>query len=491
MHGASLLLDPIEVPLNFKTIRFSMKTHAEKIKSEDDNSQFFCAGAAKVDITPPLGTYINGDFVAHYARYIHDNLYAKALVMQKGGTMIAIVVVDICVMPKDFVDNVKSKIIKEIGIGTEYILISSTHTHAGGSVESVYLSPADSLYVKKLPDLILKAVQQAKQKLRRAKIAFGTVNVPQHVLCRRYIMNDNYVARNPVTGGVDQVKTNPFGAGDQIYQKNASTDPQVSFLALQDSDGKWISVFGNYSLHYVGDWDNGTITADYFGEFSRQLQDKLQAGDDFVGIMSNGTSGDVNIMDLVHIDRYPSQNFKKSQLIGGDIAEKVFQKLSTIEWQTDPGISTQYEEISLSVRKPSMEELEAARKFVAESDYENLEVTHDMDDGLQRIYAREQVLLNEFPDTLLFPVQAIRIGEAVIGGLGAEIFAETGLWLKENSPHKKYFTIGLANGNAGYVPPAHEIKKGGYETWRSRTSYLKENAENVIRAKLLELIQLV
>lgn len=467
-----------------------MNTHSENIFSEDSSSSFY-AGAAKADITPPLGTFINGDFVAHYAHYVHDTLYAKALVMQKGETMIAMVVVDICVMPKDFVDGIKSEITNQIGIGRENIIISSTHTHAAGSVASVYLSAPDLDYMKRLPGLIIKAVQQAKQKLRPAKIAFGTADVPQHVLCRRYAMKGGYTARNPVTGGVDQVKTNPFGAEDQIDHNIAPTDPQVSFFAVQGSDGKWISVFGNYSLHYVGDWDNGTITADYFGEFSRQIQRKLKADDDFVGIMSNGTSADVNIMDLLNSDRYPSQNFKKTQLIGSDIAEKVFQALKDIKWDVDPVLNSLYKELSLPLRKPSSDDLETAKKIVAETDYKNLKVNHDIDEGLRQIYAREQVLLNEFPDTLLFPVQVIRIGEVIIGGLGGEIFAETGLWLKNNSPQKKYFTIGLANGNAGYIPPAHEIKRGGYETWRSRYSNLEINAEDTIRDALLQLIHQV
>jgi hypothetical protein len=83
-------------------------------------------------------------------------------------------------------------------------------------------------------------------------------------------------------------------------------------------------------------------------------------------------------------------------------------------------------------------------------------------------------------------VQAIKIGRGRIGGLAGEFFAETGLWLKKQISETNYFTITLANGYTGYVPPAHEIELGGYETWRCRTSYL--NSEREIREKLLELV---
>jgi neutral ceramidase len=449
------------------------------------NNNQFKAGAAKVDITPPLGTFINGDFVAHYAQLIHDELYAKALVMQQGDKLIAIVVVDICVMPKDFLDEIKSEINRRIGIKPEDILISSTHTHAAGSVASVYLGAADLQYMRKLPALIIKAVELAKQNIRAAKIAWGSVDVPEHVLCRRYKMQDSYMPRNPVTGGRDQIKTNPFGGEDKIIEGTAKTDPQVSFLAVKGTDDKWISLLANYSLHYVGDWDNGTISSDYFGQFSRQIAQKLQAGEDFVGMMSNGTSGNINIWDFMHPKRYPDQKFEKSRLIGGDIAERVCSQLQNAGWDNNPEIAVQYEEVSLNLRKPSSEELAAAERVVMKSNYEGMQIT---DDTLPLLYAREQVLLNDLPDSLQFPIQAIKIGEGIIGGMGGEIFAETGLWLKEKSPSKTYFSISLANGNAGYIPPLDEHSQGGYETWRSRTSKAEIGAEEIIKNKLLTLI---
>lgn len=450
------------------------------------NSVTFSAGVAKEDITPPLGTVINGDFRAHYARYIHDPLYAKALVMQKGDTLIAMIVVDICVMPKKYVDHIRNKIHIETGISYPHILISCTHTHAAGSVAEAYLSSIDAAYAQKLPELILNAVKQAIEKLRPAKIAFGKTDVPEHVLSRRYYMKEGYISRNPVTGAAEKVKTNPFGAEPQIRQAATTTDPGVSYLAIKGADDSWICLLANYSLHYVGDWENGTISADYFGQFAKHIQEKLGAGNDFVGIMSNGTSGDINIWDFLNPGRYPGAHFEKSKLIGEEIAESIFQSLGELSWETRPDLKASYEELTTATRKPSQEELERAKKVVAESDYEGLEINEE---GLKRIYAREQILLNDYPEAIHFPIQVFKIGTGLIGGLGAEIFAETGLWLKKQAPSKKYFTISLANGNCGYLPPAAEFEHGGYETWRSRTSYLAISTEALVRNRMVELMK--
>lgn len=443
------------------------------------------AGAAKTDITPPLGTFINGDFVTHFATSVHDPLYAKALVLQDSETTVAVVVVDICVMPKELVDAIRAEASTYTGVPFQNILVSSTHTHAGGSVASVYLAAADLLYTKKLPGLVVQAVVEAHKKLRPAETAFGSVDVPQHVRCRRYCMKDGYAPLNPVSGSVDGVKTNPIGLGRFIDRPRAETDPQVGFLAVKGEDGGWISILANYSLHYVGDWENGTVSADYFGFFANVLQRELGAGDDFVGIMSNGTSGDVNIWEFEAPAHYPAGSFQKSELIGGEIARNVSEALKEVQWQQSPEISVQYTEIAIALRKPSAEELAVAKAIVQRSKYENLTID---DAGLRSLYAREQVLLNELPDSLQFPLHAIKIGDGIIGGMGGELFAETGLWLKAHAG-TGYFTIGLANGNHGYVPPAHEFSVGGYETWRSRTSKLTTEAEEIVKTKQLALIQ--
>jgi neutral ceramidase len=446
----------------------------------------FQAGAARVDITPPPGTLINGDFFPHTATFIHDRLYAKALVLQYDTVRVAFVVVDICVMPVEYTGQARRRIAAQTGIPFEHILISTTHTHAAGSVSVVHLTDPDPVYSLTLPGLICQAVEEAISNCRAAKIGFGSVQVPEHVLCRRYFMKPGFISINPVNGQADQVRTNPFGAAGYIEKSAGPVDPEVGFMAVQTLDGQWISVLANYSLHYVGDWDHGTISSDYFGEFSWQLQQQLQAGENFVAIMSNGTSGDVNCWDFLHPERYPAEPFQKSKLIAGEIAAKMRAALNNMQWEENPALAVHYTEITLGIRKPSAEEAVKATAIMQQTDYAGLEID---DEGLQKIYAREQALLYEYPDTMQYPLQIFRIGSGMIGGLSGELFAETGLWIKSNSPTSKYFTIGLANGNAGYIPPAHQMALGGYETWRCRYSNLQEDADQIIREEFIALLK--
>ena len=445
------------------------------------------AGAARIDITPPLGTRINGDFVTHFATYIHDPLYAKCLILQNGHEIMAWVIVDICVMSQAFIDPVKTEIHQQTHIPKRNIMIASTHTHAAGSIEEVHLSASDMAYRSRLSKLLPQVVSQARENLRPAEFCWGRVDIPDHVLCRRYYMKNDYVPFNPVTGHTDRIKTNPFGIEKWIDRPVAEPDSELCYMALRDLDGHWISVVGNYSLHYVGDWKNGTISADYFGVFAESIKEKLHAGDDFVAMMTNGTSGDVNIWDFEDKKTYPTAFFDKSKLIGTDIANRLFDHLQgNARWNSDVVLEVKSKAMELAVRRPTPSELEKAQVLVASSDYESFTYSQE---GLEKTYAREQVLLGQTPDTREIPLQAFRMGDLTVGALPGEFFAETGLKLKNETPSKGYFTVGLANGNVGYVPPAHEIDLGGYETWRCRYSCLETEAETRISRELLKMAQ--
>src|SRR5690606_26012748 len=122
------------------------------------NNQTLQASASQKDITPPLGTLINGEFQCRYANKIHDPLYAKSLVLKQGDTVLVFVIVDICAMQQDFLDEIKTDIQKVTGISKSHILISATHTHSAGAIADLLMGHADLAYRKKLRDILVDLV---------------------------------------------------------------------------------------------------------------------------------------------------------------------------------------------------------------------------------------------------------------------------------------------------------------------------------------------
>ena len=199
------------------------------------------AGAAKVDITPPYGTIINGDFLPMYAKEIHDSLYAKALAFSNDKQHFVFVVVDNMTLDGDIINDAKLSIKKLTGLQPSHVMISSTHAHSCGSVMETATCSADLAYRLAMPGKIASAVQLALKNLQPAKIAWGHVDVPKHVSCRRWYMKPGFNTISPF-GDTDKVWMNPpFGSGF-LDQPVSPTDPQVSYLAVKTITDKWIGL---------------------------------------------------------------------------------------------------------------------------------------------------------------------------------------------------------------------------------------------------------
>ena len=97
-----------------------------------------------------------------------------------------------------------------------------------------------------------------------------------------------------------------------------------------------------------------------------------------------------------------------------------------------------------------------------------------------KTYAQEALHLAEYPPTMEVKLQTLRIGDIAIASAPSEVFAETGLAIKQGSPFRRTFVMELANGYSGYLPTREQHELGGYETWPARSSLLEVGAEEKI-----------
>src|SRR5437867_8704603 len=104
------------------------------------------AGAATSNITPWLGVSINGGFQDQRAMHVHDELFARALVLDDGETRLAVVVVDSCMLPRGVIDEAKRRIQESSAIAPERVLVSATHTHSAAASAAILQSEPDPAY---------------------------------------------------------------------------------------------------------------------------------------------------------------------------------------------------------------------------------------------------------------------------------------------------------------------------------------------------------
>jgi neutral ceramidase len=452
----------------------------------------FKAGAFAQDITPTkLPSPINGGMKGAFANTVTDPMHARSLALHNGTTELILCVVDSCMIPREICEQAKAIAAKATGVPAAHMLISATHSHSCATMAPVFQSETDPAYVAEVPGRIAQSLIKAHANLEPAEIAWSSDTDSTQVFNRRWFVKTGESYENPFDSTGDTAWMNPGIKNAKVTKPAGPVDPEVAILAVRaKSDQRPIAAFANYSLHYVGGLP--PISADYYGVFAQELGRRLNAGDPrydgkpaFVGIMSNGTSGNINNVNYAAPAAAPKRAAgEQIQIVANSVAEAAMRAWSKLAWKASAPLASAERDISLGVRKATADELARARTIT--------ETTPRDKDGQfsdrKAIYAREALLLDKYPDRVPLKLQAHRVGGLTIAAIPCEVFVEIGLDLKATKPLEQHFTISLANGYNGYLPTPEHHKMGGYETWRARSSYLEVDASTKITKEVKALV---
>ncbi len=363
---------------------------------------------------------------------------------------------------------------------SQNVLMSATHTHSGVSARNTRYVDGEAVldnYQTLVAKRIAEGIAESVKRLEPARIGWGGVDEASELNNRRWYVNDPSLLTNPF-GGVDQVRMNPPAGSSALIRPAGPIDPEVSFISIQKADGKPLALLANYSLHYVGGVPVGDVSADYFAAFAAKVADKLGADESFVGIMSNGTSGDVN--NIRFTEKAPRmESYEKINQVAELIASRVAEANSTIDFRDSVTLGAASEDLTLRMRKPD----DAMMSYFAKTESRSEKERHRH----EQTYAERVKSLAEGPDTSTILLQVLRLGELGIAAIPFEVFTETGLDLKARSPFADSFTIELASGSYGYLPTPAQHELGGYETWMG-TNKVQLDASEKITEVLLRLM---
>ncbi len=113
------------------------------------------------------------------AKGIHDDLWARALVLDDGNTRLAWVSLDAIGLFGCDVIDIRKRLPEALGI--DYAIISSTHTHSAPDLLGLwgptrFKSGVDNVYMEKIKSTSVEAIRQAAQNLRPARFRFASDN---------------------------------------------------------------------------------------------------------------------------------------------------------------------------------------------------------------------------------------------------------------------------------------------------------------------------
>ena len=110
------------------------------------------------------------------AQGVHDDLWARAMVLDDGQTRLAWVVLDAIGFSADDVIEVRKRLPETIGV--DYAIVSSTHTHSAPDLLGLwgprrFTSGVDPAYKEKVINAAVAAISQAVDALQPARIRFA------------------------------------------------------------------------------------------------------------------------------------------------------------------------------------------------------------------------------------------------------------------------------------------------------------------------------
>jgi neutral ceramidase len=202
----------------------------------------FRAGAATSNVTPWLGLSMNGNMTDNPASHVHDELHARAIVLDDGQTKLAFVVVDSCMIPREVVTAAKKRIQDRSKIAPDHVLISATHTHSAPTAGPVFQSLPDDQYLRFLAVKIADAVERAVNNLRPAQVGYGMGKNANQLNNRRWKKKPGTIPPDPFGGKSDQVQMNPPPGSPDLIEPAGPIDPEVGVVSLRGTDGKPIAV---------------------------------------------------------------------------------------------------------------------------------------------------------------------------------------------------------------------------------------------------------
>lgn len=446
------------------------------------------AGTAVVDISPDVVPF---QLRSGKSSHVHDPLHVRALAFENGEGRAVIAIVDAIGVSRFLCDRAKAEAAARTGWQPEEMLVAGTHTHTapkGGDG-----SPGRVAYEKKRLEGVTEALVSAIESLEPAQVGFASDEEPSEVRNRRWFMEEGTMDPNPL-GGYDQVRTN--GPRQHLTKPAGPVDPELCVVDVRTRRGRPLGLLANYALHYVGGLPKiqedgrevGVASADYFGEFARIMPHRVGGSrppENFVAMMSNGTSGDINNL-VFQGTRPPRAPFEQIRIVATKTADAAWRAVQKIEsHDDDPVVAIRRREVELRYRIPDEADVEKALSLLKLTEEERAAINK------RTTGVAKRVIQHSSPDadkTESVPVQAVRIGDQAILALPFEVLVEIGLELKEMSPFPHTFTIELANGAYGYLPPPNQHELGGYETWLGTSKFEEDSSEILVR-NLLEMLE--
>ncbi|MFB3902774.1 MAG: neutral/alkaline non-lysosomal ceramidase N-terminal domain-containing protein [Acidobacteriota bacterium] len=390
-------------------------------------------GVAKTVITPQEPVQLAGYASRkELSTGVHDDISARALVFETGGSRLALVSLDLIGFYGNTAEALRTAIVSRTGLTPYQLFLCAIHTHAAPSpgLDPQAVHANNVRFTEGLKGKLAELVANAIANLQPATLSVG-------------------IGSSPVGANRRELRINAKGESSIVLGRNpyGPTDKEVQVLRMVKADGSPLAVAFDYATHGTSLGPaNLIISGDVLGLAEQMIERVTDSGG--VALAFVGASGNIDPWYRI----LPAFNTEPG-------------------WTPEPVLLGNLlgQEVVHVYRRSSQ-----------------LEAPEPIRSSLQVIQLPAKVAAGSSPqpvaERLPYTITAARIGDVGIIGLGGEVLTEIGQAIKAGSPFRHTLVITHCNGAAGYLAPRHLYLEGGYEVQSTRFS--PDAAQIVVRESL-------
>lgn len=389
-------------------------------------------GTGLRDISPEWPVYrLNGSHDWGPTTECYQRLKVKALAIAQGAKKVVVVTADILYFAAEISDLIRARA-AGLGLQRDEILLNASHSHCTPllcALDALTPDKIDQRYWKYFVDRTVEAVADALAGLQPARL---------------------YAHE-----GSCDVAINKRLSAEFAPNPDGPVDRRVRLLVARSMDGALRSVLFLYGCHPSDVTDNA-----FGGDFFGFAQDELEAR--WPGVLmlaAQGMAGDTRVdhrdasgQSFVFSNR---QSLDQTREYGRRLAAAVEAALAAKHTEIVGPIQSALQEISLPLDAPRSRE-KAQSMSASPSPFEAR--------WGRFMLAQYDTKHPTFVTSLPYTIQSIRIGPGfVIVALDGEPFTEIGQSIERELRPDMVYVLGYSNSVAGYIAPAAEIPRGGFE----------------------------
>jgi neutral ceramidase len=398
----------------------------------------FLVGVGKRDITPPLEVgLLMSSVEALWAPFqeVRQPLYVRLVVIQSGARRIALASLDLLGLSGAAFggwESFKNRVVAcaAHAVSAADLLLAVTHTHSAPetlALTDLCHTPAFQQWADDLAVGIGTALAQAVANMQPCRMAVGRREVPGLGLYRRIKTVEGIVLSHPEP------------PPEIVLSREGPVDDSVPVAAFLDTNKLPVALLINAVCHPVYEMCIPRISPDYPGEMSRELEHHYPGA---VALFFNGAAGNIN-------PRGVSSGAVAAERHGQILAAAVKETIGDLQLLQGVTLELKRHTLALPARTPQGQPAK---------------------------------------DPLLTEIAALQIGEAALVFLPGEVFVETGLAIRENSPFPWTMVVGYAEEFIGYIPTNLAFEEGGYETGPGKWCIVGYGSEQIVRHTSLVLL---